>query len=262
MPYLRSALWMLKRQTFKDFELFAVDSGSVDSSVEELQRYCDEEHLIRIAPDEYVPGPVLNDAVSRTDADIIVLLNGDAIPRADTWLANLVRPVIEEEADAAYSRQVARPDAHFIVRYDYERAYAPGKKDDHFFSAAACAFRRELWERHQFQNEGYAEDAVWAATCRNFNSRFVMASDSEVEHSHNYTLKELYRKRYRHGCSFARILGETSSLRHRIYLCGRELVRDLVYAVRRLQITAVPYNIAYRITIHAGLYMGVREGSR
>ena len=261
MPFLRSALSMLQRQTRIDFQLFAIDSGSVDGSVEELRRYCDDAHLVRIAPEEYAPGRVLNDAIAQTDADIIVLLNGDAVPRTDTWLEMLVRPIIEDEADATYSRQVARPDARFIVRYDYERAFAPGKQDDHFFSAAACAFRRDLWERHKFQHEGYAEDSIWATTCRNFNSRFQLASGSEVEHSHNYTMKELYRKRYRHGFSFGRVLGESSPLGPRLYLCGREIVRDLVHACRRLQLATIPYNIAYRVTIHAGLYMGIRKGS-
>jgi rhamnosyltransferase len=258
MPHIRATLEMLPRQTFRGFNLFAIDSGSTDGSLKALCTHCDEEHLTQIAPDDYIPGKVLNEAIARTNHEIIVLLNADAVPRSNDWLEQLVRPLLEDAADATYSRQVARPDARFIVAYDYQRAYTAGKSDDHFFSAAACAFKRELWERHKFQNDGYAEDAIWAATCRMFNARFQLVPESEVEHSHNYSMRALYRKRFRHGASFARVLGETSPLGRRLYLCGRELVRDLIFACRRRQFRTIPYNIAYRATIHAGLYRGIR----
>ncbi|MEN8255244.1 MAG: glycosyltransferase family A protein [Verrucomicrobiota bacterium] len=261
MPHVHAVLEMLHRQTFRDFELFAIDSGSTDGTLEELRKSCDPDHLTQIAPENYIPGKVLNEAIARTHHEIMVLLNADAIPRSNTWLEQLVQPILDDDADATFSRQVARPDAHFIVAYDYQRAYAPEKADDHFFSAAACAFKRELWERHKFQKQGYAEDAIWATTCRMFNARFQLVPESEVEHSHNYSREELFRKRFRHGSSFAKVHGKTSPLGHRLYLCVRELVRDLGFACCQRQFRTIPYNIAYRATIHAGLHRGIREGS-
>lgn len=262
MPHVRTTLNMLHRQTFRGFQLYAIDSGSIDGSLEEVRKHCDEAHLTQIAPDDYIPGKVLNEAVAQTNSGIIVLLNGDAIPQSEDWLGRLLRPILNDTADATFSRQVARPDAHFIVDYDYQRAYTTGNPDDHFFSAAACAFKRELWERHKFHNDGYAEDAIWATTCRMLNTRFQLVPESEVEHSHNYPMNALFNKRFRHGSSFARVLGKTSPPGRRIYLCGRELVRDLIFACRHNQFRTIPYNIAYRVTIHAGLHMGIREGSR
>lgn len=262
MPYVRSTLWMLTRQTFRDFDLFAVDSGSIDGSLEELRKHCDADHLIQIAANDYIPGQVLNEAIARTGHEIIVLLNADAIPRSNEWLEQLIRPILDSTVDASFSRQIARPDAHFIVAYDYQRAYTPENSDNHFFSAAACAFKRELWERHKFQNSGFAEDAIWATTCRMHNARFKLVPESEVEHSHNYAMKALYWKRFRHGTSFAKVLGEACSHRRRLYLCCREIVRDLVHACRHHQFSTIPYNVAYRVTIHAGLHGGIRAVPR
>jgi rhamnosyltransferase len=261
MPHIRATLKVLERQTFRDYVLHAIDSGSTDGSLQELQRHCYASRLTRIEPDQYMPGKVLNEAIARTDRPFIVLLNGDAIPRSETWLEALLEPLFNDEADAAFSRQVARPDAPFIVAYDYQRAYAPDRPDDHFFSAAACAFKRELWERHKFPDEGYAEDSIWATSCRMLNAAFRLVPESEVEHSHNYSLRELYAKRFRHGENFARVLGETSPLGRRLLLCGRELARDLVHACRKRQFAAIPYNVAYRVTIHAGHHMGIRKGT-
>ncbi len=261
MPHVHAALETLHRQTFRGFELFATDSGSTDGTLGELRKYCASDHLTQIPPENYVPGKVLNEAIARTRHEIIVLLNADAIPRSNTWLEQLIQPILADDADATFSRQVARPDARFIVAYDYQRAYAPETPDDHFFSAAACAFKRELWERHKFQKQGFAEDSIWATTCRMFNARFQLVPESEVEHSHNYSMKELFRKRFRHGNSFAKIHGETSPLGHRLYFCVRELVRDFIFACRQRQFRTIPYNIAYRVTIHAGLHRGIKEGS-
>lgn len=251
MPHVRATLAMLARQTFRDYELFAVDSGSTDGSVDELRKHCND--LVEIEPDTYVPGKVLNDAITRTNYPIVVLLNADAIPRSEDWLEKLLRPIINDTADATFSRQVARPDAHFVVAYDYQRAYDPARIDPNAFSAVACAFRRELWERHPFPDRGYAEDVAWAAACRTDGARIRMVEDSVVEHSHNYTLKALYAKRCRQAATF-----NTAPQPG----CARELVRDLLFAFRKLQLHTIPYNMAYRATIHAAFRAGMKKGSK
>ena len=260
MPHLRTMLGMLQKQTFSEFELFAIDSGSTDGSVELLQHSCDADHLTEIPPEAYAPGKVLNEAIAPISHEIIVLLNADAIPQSEAWLEKLICPLLDATADATFSRQIARPDSHFIVTYDYQRAYDPKKAGDSFFSAVACAFKRELWERHPFHNQGYAEDAIWADSCRVFGARLQLVPGSEVEHSHNYSLSQLFYKKFRHGNALAKTEGQVSAVGHRLYLCMRELVRDFLFACRQRKLGTIPYNIAYRTTIHAGLHKGLKEG--
>ncbi len=262
MPHVQKCLDMLQQQTFQDFDLFAIDSGSSDGTLELLSDACPADRLSMISPDEYMPGKVLNQAIAGTHHGIIVLLNADAVPLTEKWLELLVEPVQQNLADVTYSRQVARADAHFIVAYDYHRAYGSGHVNDKFFSAAACAFNRGLWERFKFHENGYAEDAVWAAACRRFNARFKLVKESTVEHSHNYSFDELYQKRYRHGVSFARFHGESSPLLRRLLLCLREIVRDFFHTCWKRQFKTIPYNVAYRVTIHAGLHKGILEGDK
>jgi hypothetical protein len=38
-------------------------------------------------------------------------------------------------------------------------------------------------------------------------------------------------------------------------------VRDFIFTCQEKQFRTLPYNIAYRITIHAGLYRGIKAGS-
>jgi len=79
MPYARRALAGLRSQRRKDWKLYAVDSGSTDGTLEEIQAYPPGQ-MIQIAPADYEPGPVLNRMVAMTTEPLIVLLNADAIP--------------------------------------------------------------------------------------------------------------------------------------------------------------------------------------
>ncbi|MDD8049996.1 MAG: glycosyltransferase [Verrucomicrobiota bacterium] len=263
-PHTRRALEGLFEQQAGGFELYNVDSGSTDGTLEVITEF-NPDRLTRIRPEEYVPGRVLNRMIAQVEAPIIVLLNADAVPMSDQWLERLVAPIREGRADATMSVQVPRADALFIVAYDYARAYDPRniKADNQdFFSAVACAFDRRLWERTPFREEGYAEDLAWAHTCRNEGARFELVTDSVVEHSHNYTLKQLYRKKYRHGVTFVHIYGAVPRPFRQLFQCKRELARDLLYAIRSLRITTIPYNIAYRVVIHWAMYCGLRDGQK
>lgn len=265
MPYLPEAIDSLRRQTFKDIELFAVDSGSTDGSLEILRAAIDPAHLICIPPESYLPGKVLNDMSARATQEFIVFQNADAIFQSDDALEKLLHPLFDGEADAVMSAQVTRSDARFIVTYDYLRAYDPKNiKGDNadFFSAVTCAFRRDLWQKVKFPEKGYAEDVAWAHECRAQGARFKLVTDSVVEHSHNYTLKELYRKKFRHGLRFSQTYSRRANLFSQIMELCKEWARDFLYALRKGRIETTPYNIAYRAVIHTALYRGLKEGSR
>jgi rhamnosyltransferase len=161
------------------------------------------------------------------------------------------------------SRQLPRQDAYFIVCYDYLRAFdrknIEGKNED-FFSAVACAFRRELWEENKFYVDGFSEDMAWAKVCREQGYRFQLVEASLVEHSHNYTARQLYRRGFIEGEAEVLIYGKKAQLLEQLYLCTRELVRDFFYALRKGCFWTIPYNIFYRAACHWGFYQGKRAG--
>jgi rhamnosyltransferase len=263
-PHTDRALAGLREQTYRDWVLYNIDSGSTDGTFEAVQRFNpDPDKVFRITRQEYVPGRVLNTMIAKTVGPIIVLLNADAVPVNEYWLERLLAPILRGEADAAMSRQIARPDASFIVRYDMARGYDPksmkGSSGD-LFSAVACAFKRSLWEETKFRTSGYSEDLAWAKACRSKGARFVLVPDSIVEHSHDFALSGLYRKRFHDGVAFVHIFDEEPSVARQALRCGKEVVRDLLHACAKLRPDTIPYNLAYRATIHLAYYAGEREG--
>ena len=265
-PYVEPTLKSLQRQTYGDYTLYNVDSGSDDGSFEVIQKYnSSSDQIVQIAPEDYVPGKVLNSMIEKTCEPIVVFLNADAIPVNAFWLERLLEPIFAGEADATMSRQLPRESAHFVVRYDYMRGYdsksIKGENSD-FFSAVACAFKRELWEGTRFYTDGYAEDMAWSKICREKGARFQLVMDSRVEHSHNYTIRGLYKKRYRHGMAYVHIYGEEPRLFKQFFFWSKEILRDLLHAIRRLRIDTIPYNLLYRSTIHLAYHLGRHEGRR
>ena len=82
------ALAGLFSQTYDDFELLVVDSGSTDTTLDIVRSYpC---RLIQIEPGSYYPGKVLNDAVEHAKTDLIVFQNSDVVQLGPHCLERLV----------------------------------------------------------------------------------------------------------------------------------------------------------------------------
>ena len=265
-PFVEQALAGLRQQTYRNYILYNVDSGSDDGTFEVVQRFNPvADRVWRIPPEAYIPAKVLNWMIGNTRESIIVLQNADAIPANEHWLENLLRPILNGQADATMSRQLGRATAPFIVRDDMLRGYDPERfqrEPTDFFSAVACAFRRSLWEETKFRTDGYCEDLAWSKECREKGGRFQLPPDAIVEHSHHFPIKELFRKRYRDGIAFVEIYGSGPSFAGQFAECAKEMVRDLLRALGRCRPHTIPYNIVYRATIHWAYYRGKCEGQR
>lgn len=259
-PFCERALEQLMQQDYPHFTLYNVDSGSTDGTWEVICHY-NKERARQIRPEDYMPGPVLNDAVQRCDEPIIVFLNADAIAQGRQWLRKLICPIVEDLADVTMSRQICRSDAYFIVRYDYERAFHPKTlaKNHEFFSAVACAFKRSVWDDQKFYHEGYSEDLHWSRRCQARGWRFTYVPESVVEHSHNYDLKALHKRKFIEGHAERWIYGKSPSFGQEVYRLSKELFRDFCYAFWKLEVPTIPYNIVYRMVFHLGLIKGRRS---
>ena len=64
-PYATQTLERLFTQTYLNFTLYNVDSGSTDGTLEAIKKYNPSpENIKEIRPADYVPGPVLNDMIA------------------------------------------------------------------------------------------------------------------------------------------------------------------------------------------------------
>ena len=265
---IRGTLQMVKAQSYTNYELWNFDSSSTDGTLDIIREFNVPERIRLNDPASYNPGRVLNAAVAATGGDILVFLNSDATPQNEDWLQQLIAPLRDTACGASYGRQTPRPDCRSLFVKDTERAFGDGRVSAgwlHFFSMANSAVRRELLESHPFDTGiQYSEDIDWSYRMRNLGHGIVYVPDAPAMHSHNYTLGQSYRRHYGEGKAEAWIFrnGElsTSFLRYCLLPLGREVLRDLGWAVRRTSMDALLYSVPLRATQKWGRWQGLKSG--
>ena len=260
---IHQALAALFSQTFTDFELIVLDSGSVDRTLEIVGHY--PHRLIRIPPGDYVPGPVLNRGIEAARGDIIVLLNSDGVLLGPEGLDRLVRAFDDPGVAAAVARQLPRPEADPWVRREYATSFpARGETPPWItLSAVTTALRRSAWERHPFYADAWgSEDTEWGVWAREQGLTIRYLPDVLVMHSHNYTLRQLYGRRFIEGEADAFIYRRAASLAGAVARMGWWTLRELARGIRLGAWSELPRVPARQVVYHWGWHAGHRHGRR
>lgn len=194
------ALAGLFSQDYRDFELVVVDSGSTDRTLDIIRQY--PARLIQIESDSYYPGAVLNQAMEACHSELVVFQNSDSVPLFPRTLGRLVGAFHDPAVMAAFGRQVPRPDAEAWVRRDYSASFPETGPAAEWMtlSLPLAAMRKSAWREHPFYTEAWgSEDTEWGFWARNRGWKVAYVRDAAVMHSHNYTLRQLYGRRFIEG---------------------------------------------------------------
>jgi rhamnosyltransferase len=265
---IRRTLEMLRAQSYANYELWNYDSTSIDGTLEIIREFNIPERIRLNQSTDYNPGRVLNSAVAETSSEILVFLNSDATPESEGWLEKLIAPLQDAAVAATYGRQIARPNCRSLFVKDTERAFGDGRYAAqwlHFFSMANSAVRRQLLEEYPFETRiQYSEDIDWSYRMRRLGHQIVYVPDAVASHSHNYTLRQSYRRHYGEGMSDAWIFrnGELnmSFWRYCLLPLGREVLRDISWALGRHSLDALVHSIPLRLAQKWGRWRGLKIG--
>lgn len=259
----------VKSQRSREYQLVNIDSGSTDGTIEVIEQYTD--NLIRIQPEDYIPGRVLNMGMEETDADIVVFLNSDCTPTSEEWLEKLIEPFVDPTVAATFGRQDPRPDCWPLYAKDTVAAFGDGKVHEgwrHFFSMANSAVRRTVWEQHRFDPDiRYSEDVEWTWRLRGLGYRIAYAAESPVMHSHNYTLRQVYRRQHGEGDADARIFGDDGWRAGWLAMVPLGAAKDILRDVRWCLTNGRPLSILHSVLLRpvmrqgrwAGYWSAMRE---
>lgn len=151
----------------------------------------------------------------KSEADILVFISQDIEIKNEDWLEKLVKPIVDNESEASYSRQVTKynniekytreknyPDTSFINTK--ENLKEKGLKT-FFFSDASSAIKTSIFkELNGYDGKRLVinEDMYIAYKIIMKGYRIKYCSDSIVYHSHKFTFKELYKRYYDTGVFF------------------------------------------------------------
>lgn len=199
--WLGKVLEKLQSQTYQDFEIIIVDSGSTDRTLEIAGRF--PANIIRIQPEEFSYPRALNMGVEVAQGKYIVILSAHSIPFSRQWLERGIRHFKDPLVMGVYGPQLALPgstiwDILFYFRgylWEHIKCFPRRHRLVRRGGMGVLGFtntiiRRDLWERHHFDERYGAggEDGEWAGHW--FAQGYIVMKDIEltVYHSHNLGL--------------------------------------------------------------------------
>ena len=159
----------------------------------------------KIKKEEFSHSITREKAAFDSSADIIVFITQDIKIERDDWLLELTKEIEDGTVDACYSRQVC--DNETIEKYTRESNYPSNSKivskDDiqklglktFFFSDASAAIKKETFIKlngYDQKKLSVSEDMYIAYKLIMNGYKIKYCANSEVIHSHAFTLKQYY----------------------------------------------------------------------
>lgn len=192
-----------------ELERIAIDSGSRDDTVATLQRH--GFRVLTTPQEDFNHGATRDVAIAESKGEVVVLLTQDATPFDDQWLPSLLAAYRDPAVDAAWCRQIPRPDCNPILarrirewmgdrqgltlqRLPEGRELAQLQPMEQLrlcaFDNVASSVRRSTWERLRFGWRRFGEDITFGKRVIEGHGAIAFVPESAVIHSHRTTPRQ------------------------------------------------------------------------
>jgi 2-desacetyl-2-hydroxyethyl bacteriochlorophyllide A dehydrogenase len=263
--WLPEVLAAVKSQTYTDYEILLVDSGSVDRTRDVAE--ANGARVIRLRSDDFTFGHSLNAGIQASNGRFIAVLSAHAIPTDAHWLEYLVAPLRDAETPMTFGRQRGHQLSKYSEVQDFERIYGPDMRrlraPKYFANNANAALRRDAWTQHRFDEALTGlEDVAWAKHWMDLGKLVVYEPRACIWHIHTESWPQVRRRYHREGVA-AHAIGLLDG-RHTPLEIWREVrwcAADLAAAWGDSQLWSRFVEIVrFRLEKTAGLVGGIRDG--
>ena len=139
-------------------------------------------------------------------------MSGHCIPASDSWLENLVAPLLEGLSGYSYGRQLGRDTTKFSEMQLFEKYFPPQSESPQqgfFCNNANSAISRKVWEHFKFDETVTGlEDMELAKRYVESGGRISYISDASVFHLHDESWRQTSRRYERESVALRVIMPE------------------------------------------------------
>ena len=209
-------LYMLMQQYYHISHILIVNTEEKywhDRLIEDIP--CAE--VFHIAKEEFDHGAARNMGAGFSGADYIIFMTQDAVPADRRLVGTLMRCFSNPDVKAAYARQLPREDSKIIegcvrsFNYPGESAVRSAEDLDTLgIRAIFCSNVCAAYDRRYFKKSGgftspsiFNEDMIYASYVLRSGYCVAYCAKALVFHSHDYTLRQQFRRNFDNGVSQA-----------------------------------------------------------
>lgn len=217
VEHLDRLLPALKAQTLQPDTVLVVDSSSTDATVSRFQAFGAQVHVI--AAKDFNHGGTRRWASQQVDADAMILMTQDAIPATPQTFANLYEELHQDPRNGvAYGRQLPHPGAGVLEAQSRQFNYTRQSRSKSLADAPELGIKTcfssdsfSIYRRSALEAVGGfpvdvigSEDAHVAARMILNGYQVRYAASACVQHSHNYSLLQEFRRYFDIGVFYGR----------------------------------------------------------
>lgn len=223
-----------------------------------------------VSKEEFDHGGTRHLATTFSDADYLLFLTQDALPKDEKLVEELLKSFsVDPKVKAAYARQLPNPTCREIEKYtrsfNYpEKSRIKSKEDleslgiKTFFCSNVCA----MYEKATYDRQGgfirhtiFNEDMIYAGGLIKSGYKIAYVAEAEVIHSHNYGALEQFHRNFDLAVSQAdhpEVFGGIRS--------EKEGIRLVISTAKHLLKVKKPWLLFPLITTSAGKILGYKLG--
>lgn len=269
--HLEELLTAIKSQSYIDYEVIIVDSGSTDNTVKIANNFkC---KIVNIKKEDFSFGYSLNKGIEASKGEFCVFISGHCIPTNSNWLENIIKPFDDENVAISYGKQIGVNSTKFSEHMIFNSWFPDNivkKQLTPFCNNANSALRKSVWENIAKYDENISglEDLVLADHLLKTTSYYLSyAADSVVYHIHNETYSQIQNRYEREAITFSSIYpNEKFNIIHFLELSMRNIFSDLKALWKSKKFNFRLYNIIsifiFRVNQFWGTFKGYRINKR
>ena len=253
----------IQEQTYRDWEIIIVDSGSTDETESIASKYTS--NICHIPPEDFTFGRSLNLGCQQAQGSYLVFASAHTYPLTNNWLGNLVKPFQDSQICMVYGGQRGGRTNSLSEEKDLLQIFGQTSKiliDEPLGNNGNAAIRRSLWLEGTFDETLTGlEDIDWAKRFQVRGYRIYYAADARIAHIHEESFLQVYRRYLREGLAYRRIFSRfRMSKQEAIKRLMYSVAADSLYALRhRKSLRKVMGILPYRTAEWVGKYRGSRN---